>query len=73
MLSITKVCLDVALMEFGPAVQLSVSQVLLTDKQHHSSSGQYLELITSSGELFNLLYRKVRTMNILTLFVPLGR
>ncbi|XP_075975072.1 intermembrane lipid transfer protein VPS13A-like isoform X2 [Anticarsia gemmatalis] len=60
MLSITKVCLDVALMEFGPAVQLSVSQVLLTDKQHHSSTGQYLELITSSGELFNLLYRKVR-------------
>ncbi|KAF9422722.1 hypothetical protein HW555_001716 [Spodoptera exigua] len=60
MLSITKVCLDVALMEYGPAVQLSVSQVLLTDKQHHSSTGQYLELITSSGELFNLLYRKVR-------------
>nr|XP_049703427.1 intermembrane lipid transfer protein VPS13A isoform X1 [Helicoverpa armigera] len=60
MLSVTKVCLDVALMEYGPAVQLSVSQVLLTDKQHHSSTGQYLELITSSGELFNLLYRKVR-------------
>ncbi|XP_026749061.2 intermembrane lipid transfer protein VPS13A-like isoform X2 [Galleria mellonella] len=60
MLSITKVCLDVALMEYGPAVQLSVGQALLTDKQHHSSTGQYLELLTSSGELFNLLYRKVR-------------
>ncbi|XP_026736347.1 vacuolar protein sorting-associated protein 13A-like [Trichoplusia ni] len=60
MLSITKVCLDVALMEYGPAIQLSVSQLLLTDKQHHSSTGQYLELITSSDELFNLLYRKVR-------------
>ncbi|KAG6453907.1 hypothetical protein O3G_MSEX008410 [Manduca sexta] len=60
MLSITKVCLDVALMEYGPAVQLSVAQALLTDKQHHSSNGQYLELLTSSGELFNLLYRKVR-------------
>ncbi|XP_059052964.1 intermembrane lipid transfer protein VPS13A-like [Achroia grisella] len=60
MLSITKVCLDVALMEYGPAVQLSIGQALLTDKQHHSSTGQYLELLTSSGELFNLLYRKVR-------------
>ncbi|CAH2046773.1 unnamed protein product, partial [Iphiclides podalirius] len=60
MLSVTKVCLDVALMEFGPAVQLSVDQALLTDKQHHSSTGQYLELLTSSGDLFNLLYRKVR-------------
>ncbi|XP_034828930.1 intermembrane lipid transfer protein VPS13A-like isoform X1 [Maniola hyperantus] len=60
MLSISKVCLDVALMQFGPAVQLSVGQALLTDKQHHSSSGQYLELLTSSGELFNMLYRKVR-------------
>ncbi|XP_060801512.1 intermembrane lipid transfer protein Vps13 isoform X2 [Amyelois transitella] len=60
MLSISKVCLDVALMEFGPAVQLSIGQALLTDKQHHSANGQYLELLTSSGELFNLLYRKVR-------------
>ncbi|KAL0830292.1 hypothetical protein ABMA28_002492 [Loxostege sticticalis] len=60
MLSISKVCLDVALMAYGPAVQLSVNQMLLTDKQHHSSSGQYLELLTSEGELFNLLYRKVR-------------
>ncbi|CAB3254271.1 unnamed protein product [Arctia plantaginis] len=60
MLSITKVCLEIALMEYGPAIQLSVGQVLLTDKQHHSSTGQYLELVTNSGELFNMLYRKVR-------------
>ncbi|XP_062531261.1 intermembrane lipid transfer protein VPS13A isoform X2 [Bombyx mori] len=60
MLSIGKVCLDVALMQYGPAVQLSVGQMLLTDKQHHSATGQYLELITSSGELLNLIYRKVR-------------
>lgn len=59
MLSVTKVCLDVALMEYGPAIQLAVDQALLTDKQHHSSTGQYLELLTSSGDLFNLLYRKV--------------
>ncbi|CAH0720243.1 unnamed protein product, partial [Brenthis ino] len=60
MLNVSKVCLDVALMQFGPAIQLSIGQALLTDKQHHSSTGQYLELLTSSGELFNLLYRKVR-------------
>ncbi|CAK1541918.1 unnamed protein product [Leptosia nina] len=60
MLSVTKVCLDVALMAYGPAVQLSVDSALLTDKHHHSSTGQYLELLTSNGELFNLLYRKVR-------------
>lgn len=59
MLSVSKVCLDVALMQFGPAIQLSIGEALLTDKQHHSSTGQYLELLTSSGELFNLLYRKV--------------
>ncbi|VVC88042.1 unnamed protein product, partial [Leptidea sinapis] len=54
------VCLDIAMMAYGPAVQLSVGSALLTDKQHHSSTGQYLELLTTSGELFNLLYRKVR-------------
>ncbi|XP_049872672.1 intermembrane lipid transfer protein VPS13A-like isoform X2 [Pectinophora gossypiella] len=60
MLNISKVCLDVALMQYGPAVQLCVSQALLTDKQHHSSTGQYLELLTTDGDLFNLLFRKVR-------------
>lgn len=63
MLSVTKLCLDVALMAYGPAVQLSVGSALLTDKQHHINSGQYLELLTSSGELFNLLYRKVCSKN----------
>ncbi|XP_045499068.1 vacuolar protein sorting-associated protein 13A-like [Colias croceus] len=60
MLSVTKLCLDFALMAFGPAIQLSVGSALLTDKQHHSNNGQYLELLTTDGELFNLLYRKVR-------------
>ncbi|XP_041980096.1 vacuolar protein sorting-associated protein 13A-like isoform X3 [Aricia agestis] len=59
MLSVSKVCLDIALMAYGPAIQLSVGDALLADKQH-TANGKYLELLTSSGELFNLLYRKVR-------------
>ncbi|CAG9562322.1 unnamed protein product [Danaus chrysippus] len=60
MLVVSAVCADAALMRYGPALQLSLASVLLADKQHCTSSGQYLELLTSSGELFNLLYRKVR-------------
>ncbi|XP_028168075.1 vacuolar protein sorting-associated protein 13C-like [Ostrinia furnacalis] len=60
MLSVSKACVDVALMAYGPAVQLAARQLLLADKLHRSASGQYLELLTSDGELFNLLYRKVR-------------
>ncbi|XP_063534918.1 intermembrane lipid transfer protein VPS13A-like [Cydia strobilella] len=55
LLSISKVCLDVALMQYGPAVQLCVTQVLSSCLIH-----KYVLLLSSSGELLNLLYRKVR-------------
>ncbi|GBP39684.1 Vacuolar protein sorting-associated protein 13C [Eumeta japonica] len=62
MVSVGKACLDVALMAFGPAVQLSVRSLLLADKQQHSDTGQYLEMIASDPqtEILNLIYRKVR-------------
>lgn len=62
MFSLTKLCLDIALMAYGPALQLSLSSVLVTDKLHHSNSGQYLEVLSSDPkeDVLNLLYRKVR-------------
>lgn len=61
MMSVTKLCVDIALMAFGPALQVSVKGVRLSDKFHHSTSGQYLEVICSDPkeDVLNLLYRKV--------------
>ncbi|KOB66510.1 putative vacuolar protein sorting-associated protein, partial [Operophtera brumata] len=59
MLSITKLCLDVALMQYGPAIQLSVAGALLTDKQHHSSNGQYLELLATDCPEFRSHFHAV--------------
>jgi len=66
LLRIGKICFDSALMEYGPAVQLSVGSVQLVDRLHPGSSGQYLEMISASGgegveEFLTVLYRKVRS------------
>lgn len=59
--------LDLALMTYGPAYQFSLGSVLLTDKLHTSTSGQYLDLIhspfPSNGDVLTLLYRKVGVKN----------
>lgn len=55
--------MDVALMTYGPAFQINVSSVLLTDKLHTTPSGQYLDLIysplPSNSDVVTVLYRKV--------------
>lgn len=55
------VSVDVALMEYGPAVQLAVRALQLIDKQNISANGEYLEMVSTHGDqdFFNLLYRKV--------------
>ncbi|KAG5885873.1 hypothetical protein JTB14_019136, partial [Gonioctena quinquepunctata] len=54
--------MDVALMTFGPAYQISLNSILLTDKLHTTPSGQYLDLIFSplstTNDLVTVLYRK---------------
>lgn len=55
--------MDVALMTFGPAYQISLNSFLLTDKFHTSSSGQYLDLIhtpfPSKEDVLVILFRRV--------------
>ena len=55
------VVLDVGLMEYGPAVQLSVGSVRLSDKQSKTSQGHNVELLTvrSGDEAINMIYRYV--------------
>ncbi|RZC35875.1 vacuolar protein sorting-associated protein 13A-like, partial [Asbolus verrucosus] len=55
--------MDVALMSFGPAFQISINSILLTDKLHTTPSGQYLDLVhspfPSTVDVITILYRKV--------------
>ncbi|XP_044757951.1 vacuolar protein sorting-associated protein 13A-like [Coccinella septempunctata] len=57
------ITMDLALMTYGPAYQLSVNTILLTDKMHTTSSGQYLDLLysplPSNIDIITVLYRKV--------------
>jgi hypothetical protein len=61
MLRVSKFCCDAAVMEYGPAIQASLGGIQLVDKLHTGSSGEYLELISSSpnADVATLLYRKV--------------
>lgn len=69
MLRIDKTCMDLAAMDYGPAVQVTVGSLTLTDKLHTSTTGQYLDLIhvplspdtnlPSQQDLLQVLYRKV--------------
>lgn len=55
--------LDLAFMTFGPAYQMSLNNILLTDKLHTTASGQYLDLLyspfPSTVDVLSILYRKV--------------
>lgn len=55
--------MDIALMTYGPAYQLSINSIFLTDKLHTTPSGQYLDLIYSpiqnNVDVLTVLYRKV--------------
>lgn len=55
--------MDAALMTYGPAYQVSINSILLTDKLHTTPSGQYLDLIhspvPSTTDVLTILYRKV--------------
>ncbi|XP_045467694.1 vacuolar protein sorting-associated protein 13C-like [Harmonia axyridis] len=57
------VTMDLALMTYGPAYQLSVNTILLTDKLHTTSSGQYLDILysplPSNIDICTVLYRMV--------------
>lgn len=59
--------MDVAFMSYGPAYQMSIHSLLLTDKLHTTTSGQYLDLVftplPNNGDVVTVLYRKVSAIN----------
>lgn len=78
MLRVDKICADLATMDYGPAVQISIGAVSLTDKMHTSATGQYLDLIhvpmpadnnAHKQDLLQVLYRKVSQSQILFLYI----
>ncbi|XP_068229043.1 intermembrane lipid transfer protein VPS13A-like [Palaemon carinicauda] len=62
MVRATHLVVESAMMDFGPAVQVTLSSIHFVDKYHHSPTGEYLELISSpqKGNIATILYRKVR-------------
>lgn len=64
MLRATHFVLESAVMDYGPAIQVTLGSLQLVDKYHHSPSGEYLELVSSPQvgctHITTLLYRKVR-------------
>lgn len=64
MVRVARVSLDLAFMNFGPAIQAAVGGFQLIDKLHIGATGGYLEVVNTDRadlDLFTLLYRKVRT------------
>ncbi|XP_071548119.1 LOW QUALITY PROTEIN: intermembrane lipid transfer protein VPS13A-like [Panulirus ornatus] len=64
MIRATHLVVESAMMDYGPAVQVTLSSIHLVDKYHHSPSGEYLELLSSpqigSTCIATILYRKIR-------------
>jgi len=51
-------------MEYGPAVQMSIGSIILSDLQHVCKSGEFVQLFSITSDCLvqestNLLYRKV--------------
>ncbi|CAH1112949.1 unnamed protein product [Psylliodes chrysocephalus] len=55
--------MDVALMTYGPAYQITLNSIMITDKLHNTPSGQYLDLVFSpvanNQDVMTILFRKV--------------
>lgn len=52
---------EIAIMEYGPAIQFGIGSILLIDKTNVGITGSYLELISTEEphEVFIVSYRKV--------------
>ncbi|CAH1186159.1 unnamed protein product [Phyllotreta striolata] len=63
LLRLSVLTMDVALMTYGPAYQLSLNSILLTDKLHVAPNGQYLDLafspVGNNQNVLTVLFRKV--------------
>ncbi|CAB3363763.1 Hypothetical predicted protein [Cloeon dipterum] len=64
MLRLEKICVDSAILEYGPAVQLSLGSFQLVDKIHTCAGGCYIELLRGNAltgmDVLTVLYRKVK-------------
>lgn len=63
-MNLKRFCCDLAIMEYGPAIQISIGSISLTDSLHICKNNESVQLfsITSNclvQESINLLYRKV--------------
>lgn len=67
-LTLKRFCCDLALMEYGPAVQTSIGSIILSDLQHACKNGESVQLFSVTSdcglvqESINLLYRKVQNL-----------
>ncbi|XP_026299715.1 vacuolar protein sorting-associated protein 13C isoform X2 [Apis mellifera] len=54
---------EIAIMEYGPAIQFGIGSILLIDKTNVGITGSYLELISTEEphEVFIVSYRKVKS------------
>ena len=61
MMKVNHVVLEIAKMDYGPALQFTVNSFHLVDKFYHGKNGEYLELISSPSQsrILNVLYRSV--------------
>lgn len=58
-------CCDTAFMEYGPAVQISLGSISVSDKLHNASGTNQTQLLSTEGkpDVISVLYRKVRYWN----------
>ncbi|XP_050428442.1 intermembrane lipid transfer protein VPS13A-like isoform X2 [Adelges cooleyi] len=64
-LTMKRFCCDVAVMEYGPAIQTSIGSISLSDVQHICKNNENVRLLwinpnAPTQDSINLLYRKVR-------------
>ncbi|XP_059475627.1 intermembrane lipid transfer protein VPS13C-like [Neocloeon triangulifer] len=64
MLRLEKICVDSALLQYGPAVQLGLASFQLVDKIHTCAGGCYIELMSGNStkdvDILTVLYRKIK-------------
>lgn len=63
-MTLKRFCCDLAIMEYGPAIQTSIGSIILSDSYHICKNSESVKLFSIASnclaqESINLLYRKV--------------
>lgn len=61
-------CFEIASMEYGPAVQISLGSLNILDKLHGSASSNHIHWLSTEGkpDVLTILYRKVCSFRFLS-------